>query len=73
MTEVNKMKKCCVLNVLFGLFVGFFLNMFIMFPQYRKAAGEAMHDHKYCQKCTCEKKCGCPHNVEKCTTKCLCD
>ena len=67
------MRMCCITNVLIGCLCGFFLNMCFMFPQYQNAKQIPKHDHKTCQKCTCEKSCSCHKDDNKRALKCLCD
>jgi len=48
------MKKCCFLNILFGVIFGFFLNMFFIYSQYVEATNNMKHDHKICNNCICD-------------------
>lgn len=57
--------------MIFGFIFGFFLCMFVMSAILIK--DEKKHDHKYCQKCVCEKSCSCVADKDKCGNKCLCD
>ena len=57
--------------MIFGFIFGFFLCIFVMSAILIK--DEKKHDHKYCQKCVCEKSCSCVADKDKCGDKCLSD